>query len=317
MCTAINETRGRHIFGRTLDLECSFGEEIVVAPRKFPLRFLHSRTLQEHYAIIGTAHIEGGVPLYYDAANEAGLCAAALNFPHLSRYFPPSADKRCLASFEVIPKLLATAKSVEEVHRILSNARITDDSFSRELPPSPLHWIFADKSSSITVEQSELGLKIHENPYGVLSNSPDFPSQMHNLERYLGIIENELHITGLHSRGLDAFGIPGDYSSGSRFVRAAFAKSRTLPERERGAAISRFLHLLDTVSQPSGITRADDGKAVRTVYASAIDTQALEYYFTTYENRRIKCLKLDTPRAIGEDLARFPMHSEEDILRLN
>jgi choloylglycine hydrolase len=208
-------------------------------------------------------------------------------------------------------------KNVEQVRRLLSNARISDERFTEELPTTPLHWIFADKSSSVTVEQSEQGLKIYENPYGVLSNSPDFASQIYNLERYLHIIEADRRIAELHSRGLDGFGIPGDFSSGSRFVRAVFAKSRTLPEQEKCAAISRFLHLFDSLSQPNGITRADDGKSVRTVYTSAIDTHSLEYCFTTYENRRVRCVKLDTPPAVGENLLRFPMHSGEDFLELN
>ena len=317
MCTAINETRGRHVFGRTLDLECSFGEEVVITPRNFPLRFLHSKTLNNHYAMIGTSHVEGGVPLYYDAANESGLCAAALNFKGLAKYASASSDVRSIASFELIPWVLATAKSVEQVRRLLSNAKITDDRFSYELPTTPLHWIFADKVSSVTVEQSENGLKIHDNPYGVLSNSPDFLSQIYNLEHYLHIIESDFYAPDLHSRGLSGFGIPGDYSSGSRFVRAVYTKSRTLPEREKHAAVSRHLHLLDTVSQPNGATSAEDGKAVRTVYASAIDTHSLEYCFTTYENRRIRCVKLDTPSVLGEDLIRFPMHSTEDVLYLN
>ena len=317
MCTAINETNGRHIFGRTLDLECSYGEEVVILPRRFPLRFLHLRGLAEHLAIIGTAHVAGGVPLFYDGANEAGLCAAALNFPDLAKYLPPSSTERSLASFELIPRILATAKSVEEVRRLLAGARITNESFSRELPPTPLHWIFADKGSAITVEQGECGLKIHDNPYGVLSNSPDFLSQIYNLERYLHIIESDRHIAGLHSRGLDGFGIPGDYSSGSRFVRAVYAKSRALPEHGRLSAISRFFHLFDTVSQTRGATRAEDGRPVKTVYTSAIDTQSLEYHFTTYESRRVRCVRLCEKNVYGESLQRFPIHEAEQTLPLN
>ena len=317
MCTAINETNGRHIFGRTLDLECSYGEEVVILPRRFPLRFLHLRGLAEHLAIIGTAHVSGGVPLFYDAANEAGLCAAALNFPTLAKYLPPSSTERSLASFEVIPRMLATAKSLEEVRRLLANARITNESFSRELPPTPLHWIFADKSSAITVEQVECGLKIHDNPYGVLSNSPDFRSQIYNLERYAHILEGAPSVGGLHSRGLADFGIPGDFSSSSRFVRAVYAKSRTLPEQERRSAISRFFHLFDTVTQMHGATRAEDGRPVRTVYTSAIDTASLEYLFTTYESRHIRCVRLLEGTVDGESLARFPMHEGESILPLN
>ena len=316
MCTAINETRGRHIFGRTLDLECSLGEGVVITPRRFPLRFRHGRELREHYAMIGTAHVEDGMPLYYDAANEAGLCAAALNFPRLAEYLPPSAETRCLASFEVIPRVLAVARSVEEATRFLSTAKITDESFSKRLPPSPLHWIFADKHAAITIEQGASGLKIHDNPYGVLSNAPDFASQIYNLERYLHIISGDESSDG-HSRGLGNFGIPGDASSGSRFVRAVFAKEATTPESERIAAISRHFHILSYVSQTRGMTRAADGRAIRTVYTSAIDTEALEYCFTTYEDRRMRSVRLDSSLADGEALLCYPMQGREDILRLN
>ena len=317
MCTAINETNGRHSFGRTLDLECSLGERVVITPRRFPLRFRHGRELREHYAMIGTAHLEDGVPLYYDAANEAGLCAAALNFPNMAVYLPPTSGERCLASFEVIPRVLAAAKSVEEAARFLSTARITDESFSVNLPPSPLHWIFADKSASITVEQGAGGLKIHDTPHGVLSNAPDFASQTYNLERYLHIILGKESPEGMHSRGLADFGIPGDASSGSRLVRAIFTKLRTIPVREKTAATSRLFHILDSVSQQDGLTVAEDGRAVKTVYTSVIDTAALEYCFTTYENRRIRSVRLDSSLADGEALLCYPMHSGEDILHLN
>ena len=316
MCTAINETNGRHVFGRTLDLECSLGEGVVITPRQFPLRFRHGRELREHYAMIGTAHVEDGMPLYYDAANEAGLCAAALNFPNLAKYLPPSAEARCLASFEVIPRVLAVARSVEEATRFLSTAKITDESFSEKLPPSPLHWIFADKSASITVEQVAGGLKIHDTPHGVLSNAPDFASQSYNLERYLHIILGKESPEGMHSRGLGDFGIPGDASSGSRLVRAIFTKLRAIPVRGKTAAISRLFHILDSVSQQDGLTVAEDGRAIKTVYTSVIDTEALEYCFTTYENRRIRSVRLGTPQAIGEGLVVYPMHGGEDILRL-
>lgn len=316
MCTAINETRGRHIFGRTLDLECSLGECVAITPRRLPLRFRHLREMREHYALIGTAHVEDGVPLYYDAANEAGLCAAALNFPRLAVYHRPSGEGRSLASFEVIPAVLARSKSVEEAKRFLSTARITGEPHSERLSASPLHWIFADRSSAITVEQGEGGLKIHDNPYGVLSNSPDFASQVYNLERYLHIISGEDRAE-MHSKGLGNFGIPGDASSGSRFVRAVFAKEVTTAETERIAAISRHFHLLSYVSQTSGMTRASDGRAVRTVYTSAFDTEALEYCFTTYEDRRIRSVRLDSSLADSEILLCYPMRSGEDILHLN
>ena len=84
MCTAINETCGFHLFGRTLDLECSYGEKIVITPRGYKFHFLHEDENDRNYAIVGAAHVEDNIPLYYDGMNEHGLCVAALRFANLS-----------------------------------------------------------------------------------------------------------------------------------------------------------------------------------------------------------------------------------------
>lgn len=317
MCTAINERCTRHIFGRTLDLECSLGERVVITPRRAPLEFLHLPKKNEHPAIIGAAHLTSSAALYYDAMNEEGLCAAALSFPLECKYLPPTSSAGELASFEVIPYLLSNAASVSEARDLLSGKRITNESFSSDLPPTPLHWIFADKSSAITVEQTEDGLKIHDNPIGVLSNSPNFSAQIANLERYAHIIMGGEEIRGLHSRGLCGFGIPGDFSSGSRFVRAVYNKKTARAEQEKTAALTRFFHLLDTVAQPLGATHTEDGRLVSTVYSSAMDVDSLEYCFTTYDDRRIRRVKLMGARMDGDRPISYPMHAPEDICNLN
>ena len=80
MCTAVTYQTNHVYFGRTLDYESSYGEEIVILPRKFPLSFLHMGTVTQHYAIMGIAHVTNQYPLFYDAINEKGLCMAGLNF---------------------------------------------------------------------------------------------------------------------------------------------------------------------------------------------------------------------------------------------
>ena len=70
MCTAVVYRNGKTYCGRNLDNSCSYGEEIVVMPRNFPLRFRHADEMKHHHAIVGTASVMKGVPLYYDAMNE-------------------------------------------------------------------------------------------------------------------------------------------------------------------------------------------------------------------------------------------------------
>ena len=317
MCTAISDNFGRHLFGRTLDLECSFGEEIAVTPRRFHLNFLHGGVLNEHMAIIGTAHIHGGTPLYYDAANESGLSAAALNFPGYARYEGERDGKINLASAELIPRVLSEFSGVDEVISFLKEVNITDDSVAADLPVTPLHWIFADATRSITVESSESGLRIYENPFGVLTNSPDFSYHTANLANYAALSSSTPNLNickeklAFYSRGLGAFGLPGDFSSASRFVRAVFARSHTIGGEE--GLVSRFFHIMDTLSVPFGAVMTDEGKAVSTVYTSCIDTSSATYYFTTYKNRRISSVRLTDKLASGRELLLFPMTASEDI----
>ncbi len=318
MCTAISDNLFRHLFGRTLDLECSYGESVTVTPRHFPLRFLHGGVLNEHLSIIGTAHVRDDSPLYYDAANEAGLCGAALNFPGYAKYRKREEDKENLASAELIPRVLAEFSSVKATVSFLKKVNITDESVSDDLPATPLHWIFSDGVCSITVEQTENGLKIQDNPFGVLTNAPDFSYHTTNLSNYAVLSPNTpksnicKEKVAFYSRGLGAFGLPGDYSSASRFVRALFAKAHT--QGNCGDSISRFFHIMDTVSLPLGTVITDDGKPVSTVYTSCIDTANRTYYFTTYKNRRISAVRLTEELSERNGLVSFSMNRGEDVL---
>ena len=79
MCTAIRTHKLPHLFGRTLDLERSFGEGVIITPREHPLYFVNHPPIDKHFAIIGTAIESDGTALYFDAMNEKGLadCYAA------------------------------------------------------------------------------------------------------------------------------------------------------------------------------------------------------------------------------------------------
>lgn len=70
MCTAVSYKVNDLYFGRTFDYEASYGEEIVFMPRKYPFNFRYAGNMQEHFAIIGMAHMAENIPLYYDAMNE-------------------------------------------------------------------------------------------------------------------------------------------------------------------------------------------------------------------------------------------------------
>ena len=296
MCTAIIDGR---LFGRTLDLEGSYGENIVITPRRFDHRFLYATAPQNCFAIIGTAHVSRGVPLYYDAANEMGLCTAALRFPEVTVYRPPINDRLNLASFEVIPWLLCNFESAKEARAAIENLNITCDNISPSLPSTPLHWIVADKDSAFVIESVADGVKIYDNEIGIMTNAPDFPEQISNLKKS------------------DTEKLLGDGSSTSRFIRASYAKAHTVQETDRTLAISRFFHIMSTVSLPHGYSRGLGNKPMKTLYTSCIDTKDLIYYFTTYACRQIHGIRLYDFDLSSDTLITRPMPDGEEILYMD
>lgn len=318
MCTAISTHGNAHIFGRTLDLERSYGESVILTPSLFPLTFRHEPRADSHLQILGIGIVQNGTPLYFDGVNEAGLCAAGLNFPGNAVYRRKESGRRNIASFEVIPYVLSQCRSVAEAESLLRTVNVTDDAFSAELPPSPLHWIFADKQKCITAEPMQDGLIVYKNLFGVLTNNPTFPYHELRLTDYMGIDayppENRLcpQIGLMHySRGAGGIGLPGDFSSSSRFIRAVFAKNHTVYGTAEGE-ISRFFRIMDTVSIPNGCVKTESGENVRTVYTSCADTATLTYYFTTYNCRRIRAVKMSAEKD-EENLHVFSMDDTEDI----
>lgn len=294
MCTAINDNK---LFGRTLDVERSFGEQAVITPRNFTFTFLHQKSASKHYAIIGAAHVVDNTPLYYDAMNEKGLCVAALRLPELTTYHEARSDKDNLASFELISWILCNFDNAESARKAMENVNITPESFSKDLPSTPLHWLVGDRKTSFVIESVEDSLKIYDNPYGVLTNAPEFPTQCYIFEE----------------RGRPML---GDLSSSSRFVRAINAKDHTDTCDGEAETISRFFHIMSTVNQPAGLFQADERK-LRTEYTACMDTKTLTYYFTTYDCRNIRAVKMQNADLDGTSLAAFPMNQAERIDFLN
>jgi len=323
MCTALN-CPAAGCFGRNLDLERSYGEAVTVTPRNMPLAFRAAPPLSRHHAMIGMAHVAQGEPLYYDGMNEKGLCAAGLNFVGNACYGKPAEGKRNITHFEVIPWILASCASVEEAEALLRDANIVDTPFSNALPVSQLHWLIGDSKKNLVLEVTREGMKLWDNPVGVLTNNPPFDRQLFGLNRYLGLSANppenrfapglELEV---YSRGMGAIGLPGDLSSESRFVRAAFVKLNSLSGTREEDSVSQFFHILGSVEQQHGCCRVGEDRYERTIYTSCCNASKGIYYYTTYGNRQITGVNLFREELDGECLIRYPLITEQQIRWMN
>lgn len=319
MCTAITMHGQNFYFGRNLDLDCSYGEMITFTPRNFPLDYRNLGIQSRHYAILGMAHVVDGVPLYFDGFNEKGLAMAALNFEGFAFYHPMMPGRDNIPHFELISWVLSQCASVSQGKVLLDRLNITDQAFSDLLPVSSLHWILADQRETITIEAVKDGLKIYPNPVGVLTNNPSFETQLFQLNNYMHLspeqpmnrFSDQVELWH-YSRGMGALGLPGDLSSQSRFVRAAFTKLNSVTTGSPEDEVSQFFHILDTVSQTRGCCKAGDGYEI-TVYSSCCDLNRRIYCYTTYENRCIHGITLEHENLEGSALVRYPLNRKQEI----
>ena len=322
MCTAVTYKTKDHYFGRNLDLEYSYRETVTVTPRHFAFSFRKMGKMEIHYAMIGMAYISEGYPLYYDATNEKGLSIAGLNFPGNAVYKPYCAGKDNITPFELTPWILGQCATTDEAEALLGRINLLCEDFSRELSLSPLHWIISDRERSIVLEAAKDGIKVYENPVGVLTNNPTFDYHIFNLNNFMtlskGRPENAWELPlERYSRGMGAIGLPGDCSSMSRFVRAAFVKMNSVSGDSEEESVSQFFHILKSVEMQRGCVELGERVFEITQYSSCCNTDRGIYYYTTYDNSQICEVDMHKENLDGSVLTAYPLVREPSFLHQN
>ena len=324
MCTcAIYHTKN-HYFGRNLDLEFSYNETVTVTPRNYEFKFREIDNLKSHYAIIGVAYVVEDYPLYYDAVNEKGLGMAGLNFAGNAVYQPVDPNKDNVGSFEFMPYILAQCATLDEAKAKIKNLNIANINFSDQLPASPLHWMISDGENSIVVESVEEGLKVYDNPVGIMTNNPPFDKQIFALNDYMILSPNQptnnfskdLNLD-LYSRGMGGMFLPGDMSSKSRFIKAAFTRANSLQMPDDPSSISQFFHILGSVCQQKGLTHIEGDRYEYTIYSSCCNMEEGKYYYTTYDNGTVTGVDMHKENLDGTDLVNYPLDEQMHIKMVN
>jgi len=323
MCTASNYITDNHYFGRNFDYEISYNERVTVTPRKYELKFRKIDDIKTHYAIIGIAAGIDEYPLYYDACNEKGLAIAGLNFAGNAVYREFEEDMVNITPFELIPYLLGTCSSVSEAREALGKINLVNINFADELPLSPLHWMISDEVESIVVEPLADGLKVYDNPVGVLTNNPPFDKQLFYLNNYRGLSnKNPKNTFGVdleeYSRGMGAIGLPGDLSSASRFAKVAFTRANSYSDNDEASSVGQFFHILGSVEQQNGCTFIDDPDLYEyTIYTSCYNTNKAILYYRTYHNSQITAVDLYRENLDSSELINYLLINEEQFNFIN
>ena len=270
------------------------------------------------------AKVVGGEALYFDAVNEKGLCAAGLNFPGNAVYNDILEGADNITPFEFIPWVLSQCDSVSSARKLLSKINVVNIPYSDDLPLSPLHWMIADRNACITAEPTADRLRVYENPVGVLTNNPPFPMQLMFLNNYMGVSARgpqNRFCTRLpleeYSRGMGGIGLPGDLSSQSRFVRAAFSRCNSVSGDGERESVSQFFHILSTVEQIRGCNRVYGDMSEITIYSSCCNADTGLYYYKTYDNSTIHCVNMYAEDLNGAVVTTYPLKTETQIIFQN
>ena len=289
---------------------------------KFPIR--HQNDLDSHYALIGMAYVVDDYPLFYDAINEKGVGMAGLNFPDNADYKAMKDDKDNITPFELIPWILGQCASVKEARVLLDKINLINENFSAKLPLSPLHWMISDKTESIVVEQTIEGLRIYDNPVGVMTNNPTFDIQLFELNKYMSLsaepAQNTFAATlslNQYSRGMGAIGLPGDLSSSSRFVKVAFTRMNSISGELELESVSQFFHILGSVDQQRGCVHLGGDAYEITIYTSCCNLDKGIYYYNTYENHQITAVDMHKTNLDATELTTYSLRHGENIMYEN
>ena len=140
----------------------------------------------------------------------------------------------------------------------------------------------------------ECGNFLYEDPVGVLTNNPPFPFHQMNLNQYQHLsaspVQNKIAPAldlQRFGEGMGAFGLPGDCSSPSRYIRAAFYRLNSRCEDQEHSRVAQFFRLLDTVAMPRGSVITEQGREDITIYSCCMSKATQTYYCKTYESAGI------------------------------
>ena len=310
-CTGITlRTSSQHpVSARTIEWAATpLNAMYVVVPRGQQQRsFLPDGTMMgmsfvAKYGYVGIA-VENDA-FVMEGINEAGLGAGLFYFPQYGAYQPydPRFKEQSLSDMQLVAWILSRFATIDELRAAIPQVRI----ITTDPRASTVHWRITDPSGrQVVLEIIDQQLVFHENPLGVLTNSPDFAWHLTNLNNYVNLSAGSVNQRQVGSLQLHAFGggsglhgLPGDMTPPSRFIRAAFLQSTAPLLADEDATVVQAFHLLNNFDIPVGLQFANPQEAPSMPSATQVtivsDLYNKRLYFRTMYDSSIRCIDLTT-----------------------
>lgn len=303
MCTTIGFSYKEGIvFGRTLEMGVKLDNQILYIPKNYA-GYVKTKESEyaTKYAVIGTGFMN--IPSFGDGINEMGLMGSSNLLPKYASFSKEAIEGKInLTTAKAFDYLLSRCKDVEEVRSEAEKIVIIEQGKTEKDISTSNHFFFKDKEGhTIVLEPKNGKLMNYDNPYGVLTNAPEFPWHVTNLKNYLQLQPNNIEDTDFNGvtvskfgEGSGMLGLPGDFTPPSRFVRSAYFVSSTPKDLERHAAILQAFRILSQADIPTGsVIDPHQGNDDETLYTSVMDTKDKGYFIKHHDNINIQSFYLD------------------------
>ncbi len=312
-CTGIiiKTKNGVTIPARTMEFGFDIKSKLLIIPKGSDITFLSfvdgkdGYKMKAKYGFAGMNAVEKNIVV--DGVNEAGLYLGCFYFSGDAQYekLTSSNQSNAVSSEELGNYVLGSFATIDEVIEGLKKVTVVGSFIDVIQGEAPFHYAVTDATGrSVVIEYTKEGLQVHENTVNAVCNNPTYDWHLTNLRNYINLTPNNRQGVNVNSekiigmgQGTGMLGLPGDYTSPSRFVRAAAFANTALPSVNEEEGVFRAFHTLNAFDIPKGAIRDNATKDVHTdytVWTSAVDTKNKVYYYKTYKNQSIKKLDLKT-----------------------
>lgn len=327
---------GSYVYGRTLEFGIDLESTPIAIPRNFNyqgtgIQGKPGKSWKTKYAAIGMNGIH--LPILVDGINEKGLSGGMLYAPNTAQYQDVSLDQsvNSIASYEMLTYALTNFASVDEAREGFKKIFINKTGHAPFQGSVPLHLTLHDtQGKNLVIEYNYGKLFTYDNPTGVMTNDPNFAYQLANIGQYSNLSpkeSNPLKINGAlfvpPSSGSGLHGIPGDFLSPSRFIRAVFFSS-SAPIGSSEDQVTIAFHILNNFDIPPGSIQLSNQNPYgggttgfeKTEWMSVIDAKNLIYYVKTYINPTVQMLDMKKLNLNVSDIKTFKLEQNEVRLEI-
>ena len=330
-CTGITVKTedGSVISSRTLEFAAPLNSQVVFIPRghETSLKFTSGKkglSWKQKYSILGLNGFN--MPIIIEGFNEKGLSVGAFFFPNYSKFekLTDENSKQAVSSGVLPTWIVGNFATVAEVRKALTTITVVGEMPQGIDEVLPAHYRVTDATGDqIVIEYVDRGLRIYDNPTGVITNAPEFDWHLTNIQNYLNLSAINPKPYKINGKELKPFGfgagmrgLPGDFSPPSRFIRAVALSLTVKTVKTAEEGVNLAWHIINNVDIPTGAacgTEADGSISMdKTEWVNVSDLKNLVLYFRSYDNHIIRKVDMKKLNTNGSKVMYIPIETKPD-----